>query len=168
MNDIDSQLYRDTFQRLQEAEGNEDYYRARGQLFGRLDAGARILATLSAASTVASLLADSPGLLKVLAGLTLIVTTCNTVLGLGELARTRRDLAARWTAVAGRLHALDLRVRRGEGSPEELLAIVADAEQLENQDTEPRNDRASVRAQTNVMRRYANRYAPSVAMPSSS
>ena len=160
-------LHRDAFTTLQTAEINEDYYRSRAATFGRMDAWTRILSAVMSAATIASILAAAPWVLHLFAALTLVATTANNVLALGERARTRRELAAKWSAVAGRLIVLEhnLRTERSHESAfldtqeDELLAILSEGGRLQNEDTEPRHDATAIAAQARVRAHLADKIA---------
>ena len=149
-------LYQDTFRHLREAEYNECYYRERSAVYAQRDVVVRIAtAVFSSAAVVAVVGGTWWG--SALSIVTFAMTAANTVLGYGDRARTRGELAAKWSEVAGRLHDLDIRVRAGKARPVDLRRVVERAEALQGEDKEAVHAPTAARAHQQVTLRWSDR-----------
>lgn len=153
-------VYLETFRHLKEAEFNECYYRARASTLLWWDQCVRVCTTVLSGGAVASLLGSTPDVAKLLAVGTLFAATASSALGLADRARTRRELAAKWSLLSGTLHELDLRARMGQVTHKELAVAIRREGELQGEDIEPRHDRTAARAFDAVERRWGGPSTP--------
>ncbi len=158
---MDDRLARLALDDLRTAELNELYYRELGTLYSRLDLWSRVVTSVVASATVASwALASDPSWWKALSVGAAVASIVGTVFSWNERARKCRDVAARWTAIAGELRAIYLQLRDDPDPRAALLALAARADELQGSDVDAPSRRRIARLQAEVNQRHAHRVDP--------